>query len=72
MARKTKMNSHPKTSSYLPAQELLAKYPGRIFNINSSLAACYVRCGLPVPSSLQKVMESDRFETSHREENDGN
>ncbi len=41
-----------KPTSYLPAEELLAKYPGRMANINTALALAYVNMGLPVPIHL--------------------
>ncbi len=49
-----------KTTSYLPAEELLARYPGRLANINASLALCYVRLGLAVPLSLLKSVDKSK------------
>lgn len=46
-----------KPTSYLPAEELLAKYPGRLAAINAALAHCYMAMGLPVPTRLPPVKE---------------
>lgn len=39
-------------SAYLPAERLLARYPGRLTAINAALAHCYMSMGLPVPLHL--------------------
>ncbi len=44
-----------KTTSYLRSEELLAKCPGRLDNINAALVACYIAAGLKVPERLIMV-----------------
>ncbi len=53
-----------KPTSYLPAEELLARYPGRAANINAALVACYVNMGLPVPLHLINPLAKVKHESS--------
>ncbi len=55
-----------KPTSYLPAEGLLARYPGRLSNINAALAACYLANGQAVPESLLPSIDSrvDKSETA--------
>ncbi len=53
-----------KTTSYLPAEELLARYPGRLASINCALAACYLKMGLVVPDRLINPLAKVKHESS--------
>ena len=53
-----------KTTSYLAAEELLARHPGRLENINAALARCHMANGQQPPAHL--VNES-RNKESQRE-----
>ncbi len=50
-----------RTTSYLPAERLLARYPGRLAAISSAMAACYRALGLPVPDRLMVRVDEGRI-----------
>lgn len=59
-----------KTTSYLPAQELLAKYPGRLANISACMAACYIANGESVPDRLTSKSHSGYIKGTQEDNHD--
>lgn len=64
------MSGPARTTSYLPAEELLARYPGRAANISAALAACYIANGEPVPLHLLDGAKLN-YNSSSREAEEG-